>query len=198
MTRTLPPVQAKTVDGAKIFARPAFGRAGFLKSSRFVALLAVFILAAAASWYFLGHRGGGGNVAADRITVYYTKLDGTTEGSYTVTLGPARDRKSVAFYAATQAVAGPPQGIEAIRFPPATHVRALDLDGKTANVDLSSEVKNGGGGSFDESGMFKSLVWTLTALPGIEAVSFRIDGSQLATLPGGHLALDEPLSRTSW
>jgi len=125
-------------------------------------------------------------------------LDGTTEGSYNVTLGPARDRKSVAFYAATQAVAGPPQGIEAIRFPAATHVRALDLEGKTALVDLSPEVKNGGGGSFDESGMFKSLVWTLTALPGIDAVSVRIDGSQLATLPGGHLALDEPLSRSSW
>ena len=114
-----------------------------------------------------------------------------------MTLGPARDAKSVAFYAATQAVAGPPPGTEAIRFPQGTHVRALDLERSLAVVDLSSEVKNASG-SFDEGGMFKSLVWTLTGLPGISAVSIRVEGTQVATLPGGHLALDEPLSRASW
>ena len=132
--------------------------------------------------------------------MYYTKLDGVTEAPYSVTLGPARDRQSVAFYAATQAVAGPPEGTEAIRFPQGTHVRALDLNASTSTaiVDLSSDVKNTGGGSFDEAGMFKSLVWTLTALPGITAVSVRVEGAQVATLPGGHLELDEPLSRASW
>jgi spore germination protein GerM len=171
------------------------GESVFLKSSRVVALLVVFILAVAGGWYYVSHRSGG---AGDHVTVYYTQLDGKTEVSYTVTLGPARDRKSVAFYAATQALAGPPEAVEAIRFPNGTHARTLVLDGKTAVVDLSPEVKNTGGGSFDEAGMFKALVWTLTALPGIEAVSVRIDGSQVATLPGGHLELDEPLSRSSW
>ena len=121
-----------------------------------------------------------------------------SEVPYSVSLGPARDVKSVAFYAATQAVAGPPAGVDAIRFPQGTHVRALDIDGRTAIVDLSPDVKNTGGGSFDEAGMFKSLVWTLTALPGISAVSVRVDGAQIATLPGGHLELDEPLSRANW
>jgi spore germination protein GerM len=153
-------------------------------------------IAAAGGWYFLSHRGGG--VSQDRVTVYYTKVDGRSEEPYSVTLGPARDRKSVAFYAATQAVAGPPQGVEGIRFPTGTHVLGLELDGKTAVVDLSPEVKNTGGGSFDESGMFKALVWTLTAQPGIESVAIHVNGSQVATLPGGHLELDEPLSRSSW
>src|SRR5262249_4200032 len=113
-------------------------------------------------------------------------------------LGPARDRKSVVFYAATQAIAGPPQDVEAIRFPSGTHVLSVELDGKTATVDLSPEVKNVGGGSLDEGGMFKSLVWTLTALPGIDSVGIRVAGAQVATLPGGHLELDEPLNRSSW
>jgi spore germination protein GerM len=132
------------------------------------------------------------------VTVYYTALDGKTEKPYSVTLGPARDLRSVAFYAATQAVAGPPQDVDAIRFPPGTHVRALDVDKGTAIVDLSGDVNKFGGGSFDEGGMFKSLVWTLTAIHGIDAVSIRVEGARVATLPGGHLELDEPLSRSSW
>jgi len=169
-----------------------------MKTSRLVALLAVFVLAVVAGWFYFLRTPQGGGVSADRIAIYYTKIDGKTEDSFSVTLGPARDRKSVAFYAATQAVAGPPQGVDAIRFPQGTHVRSVDLTGSTAIVDLSSDVKNTGGGSYDESGMFKSLVWTLTALPGIDAVQVRVDGAQVATLPGGHLALDEPLSRASW
>ncbi|MBV8600324.1 MAG: GerMN domain-containing protein [Candidatus Eremiobacteraeota bacterium] len=170
-----------------------------MKSTRFVALLAVFALAVVAGWfYFFGAQRNGVIPSGDRITIYYTKTDGKTEEPFTVTLGPARDPQSVAFYAATQAIAGPPQGVDAIRFPPGTHVRSVELDGKTASVDLSSEVKNGGGGSFDEGGMFKALVWTMTALPGIDSVAIRVQGSQVATLPGGHLELDEPLARSSW
>jgi spore germination protein GerM len=170
-----------------------------MKFSRFVALLVVFAVALAAGWYYFssGQRSGS-VVSGGTVTVYYTKLDGKTEQPYSVTLGPARDGKSVAFYAATQAVAGPPAGVEAIRFPPGTHVKSLDIANGTAIVDLSAEVKSTGGGSFDEAGMFKGLVWTLTALPGIESVSVRVNGSQVATLPGGHLELDAPLSRSSW
>jgi spore germination protein GerM len=165
---------------------------------RVVALFIVFVIAVAAGWYYVngGHRGG--NVSSASVTVYYTAPDGASEESYTVTLGPARDLHSVAFYAATQAVAGPPQNVDAIRFPTGTHVRSVDLDGSTAIVDLSSDVNNVGGGSFDEGGMFKSLVWTLTAIHGIDSVSIRVEGARVATLHGGHLELDEPLSRSSW
>jgi len=163
---------------------------------RGIALVTVFVLALALGWHFLGPHGG--SVSKSTVTVYYTKFDGQTEVPYTVTLGTAHDVKSVAFYAATQAVAGPPQSVDAIRFPSGTHVRALDLDGTTAIVDISSDIDKWGGGSLDEAGMMKSLVWTLTAIHGIDAVSIRVDGSRVATLPGGHLELDEPLSRSSW
>jgi len=164
---------------------------------RGLALFSVFVLAVAAGWFYFGHRGGPG-VKGGTVTVYYTKYDGTTEVPYSVTLGTAHDLQSVAFYAATQAVAGPPPSVDAIRFPTGTHLLSLDVRDGTAIVDLSGDVDKYGGGSFDESGMFKSLVWTLTAIHGIDAVSIRIDGSRVATLPGGHLELDEPLSRSSW
>jgi germination protein M len=138
------------------------------------------------------------HIAADTITVYYCKADGETLVPWKVSLGPARDRKSVAFYATAQALAGPMPGVEAIRFPAGTIARSVTIEGDTATVDLTKAVEAQPGGSFAESGEFKALVWTLTELPGIAKVSVRVAGASLATLPGGHLELDEPLARSSW
>ena len=110
----------------------------------------------------------------------------------------AEHLQNAATYAAVQAVAGPPGTVDAIRFPPGTRVRSVRVDGSTVDVDLSSGVENQSGGSFGESAEFKSLVWTLTALPGIDAVGIRIEGSRVDTLPGGHLELDKPLRRADW
>jgi spore germination protein GerM len=77
-------------------------------------------------------------------------------------------------------------------------VRAVDLDGSTVTVDLSGEVAKSAEGGFVEAAEFKALVWTLTGLPGVSAVRVLIDGTSVATLPGGHLELDEPLTRSSF
>jgi spore germination protein GerM len=140
----------------------------------------------------------GGSRIGDTIAVYYCKVDGETVVPWRVSLGSARDLPSVAFYAATQAVAGPPSDVEAIRFPTGTIVHGVDVSQGIAVVDLSRNVAANGGGSFAESGEFKALVWTLTALPTVRSVQIRVEGRQVPTLPGGHLELDEPLSRTSW
>ncbi len=161
-------------------------------------LIVLFVAAIAAAWWSFHHQPAG--TVADAIDVYYTKAaDGTTLVPWRVTLGPARDRRSVAFYAATQAVTGPPVGVDAVRFPAGTRVLAVDVQGSTADVDLSKEVAASAEGGFAESAEFKSLVWTLTQ-PSlrITAVKVRIGGERVATLPGGHLALDEPLSRSSF
>lgn len=165
----------------------------FVKAIRALFLLGTFVIAVFLAFTYFGSR----STVRDHITVYYTKLDGQTLGSYAVTLGPAHDRRSVAFYAATQALAGPTPGVPAVRFPPGTFVRDVALSGSTVTVDISGNVKNVSG-SFGESGEFKSLVWTMTALPGISAVRIKVDGAPLAALPGGHLELDEPLTRSSW
>ncbi|HMD01907.1 MAG TPA: hypothetical protein VKG44_02975, partial [Candidatus Baltobacteraceae bacterium] len=93
---------------------------------RALVLIALFAVGAYYVYSYLSHRSG--PVSADTITVYYTKPDGETVVPWRVSLGPARDRRSIAFYAATQALAGPPAGVEAIRFPPGTIARSVDVD----------------------------------------------------------------------
>jgi spore germination protein GerM len=164
---------------------------------RALVLVVLFAVAAAAAWWFTTRSQH--NTVGDSVVVYYPKADGTTLVPWTITLGSARDPKSVAFYAATQCVAGPPPGTDAVRFPAGTRVRALDVEGSTVAVDISKEVASSAEGGFAESAEFKALVWTLTQPKlGFTAVKVRIDGRRVATLPGGHLELDEPLSRSSF
>jgi spore germination protein GerM len=166
-----------------------------MRASRAFAVGLLVVIAGIGSWWFFTGRRPS---APSSITVYYSKTDGTTLVPWQVTLGPARDRRSVAFYAAVQAVAGPPAGIEAVRFPNGTRVVAVDLNGSAATVDLSDDVGRSVEGSLSEGAEFKALVYTLTGLPGIDAVNVRVAGRRIATLPGGHLELDEPLTRTSF
>lgn len=165
-----------------------------MRATRAAALVLLLVAVAAASWWFFGRHASG----PDTVVVYYTKADGSALVPWTVTLGPARDPRSVAFYAAVQAVAGPPAGVDAVRFPSGTTVRSANVEGSTVDVDLSSDVGKAVEGSFNESGEFKALVYTLTALPGISSVRVSVAGERVATLPGGHLELDEPLSRQSF
>ena len=143
--------------------------------------------------------------AGTPLTVYYTKTDGTTLATWTITMRPAAPGESAAayraarvLYAAVQVVAGPPANVDAIRFPSGTRALGATVSGTTAEVNLSGDVAHTGGGSFGEDGEFKSLVYTMTSLPNITAVKITIDGKTVATLPGGHLELDQPLHRTDW
>ena len=173
-----------------------------MKGSRLVILLVILIVVAAGAWYLLrphpSARGG-------NLTVYYTKMDGTSLGTWTVSLRPQQPGESgaehlhnVALYAAVQSVAGPPSEVQAIRFPPGTHVLNVLVNGTTATVDVSKEVTASDGGSFAENGEFKGLVYTLTGIPPINAVQIMIEGRKVETLPGGHLELDTPLRRSDW
>ena len=168
-----------------------------MRQLRVVVLLAIVAVVA-----FVAYRAFAPTppAAAGAVTVSYAKTDGLTLGRWTVTLGPARDRASVAFYAAVQCVAGPPASVEAIRFPTGTRVDHVTLDGGAATVDLGGSVAGDhhDGSAFVESAEFKALVWTLTDLPGVSSVRVLINGNRVATLPGGHLELDQPLSRSNW
>ncbi|MGH8164515.1 MAG: GerMN domain-containing protein, partial [Rhodanobacteraceae bacterium] len=153
------------------------------------------------SWFFLARRS---SPVGNELTVYYTKSDGVTEVPWNVSMRPQQPGESATehlhntvLYAATQAFAGPPSTTAAVRFPPGTHVLSADVKSGTALVDISKEVESQTG-SYGETGEFKSLVWTLTGLPGIHAVAVRIAGEKLDTLPGGHLELDQPLQRSDF
>lgn len=170
---------------------------------RLLLLVVVLAIVAFGSWWIFSHRSTPGN--AQRLTVYYTKMDGTSLGTWSVSMRPpqpgegaAQQLKDTALYAAVQSAAGPPSAISAIRFPPGTHVNAVSVTGTTATVDLSHEITQQVGGTFSENGEFKGLVYTLTGVPGIDAVQVTVDGQTLATLPGGHVELDEPLHRSDF
>ncbi|HEY5341887.1 MAG TPA: GerMN domain-containing protein [Candidatus Aquilonibacter sp.] len=138
------------------------------------------------------------------LTIYYTKIDGTTMGTWDVSMrapqpgeSSAEQLHDIVTYAAVQAVSGPSSDIAAVHFPPGTHVRSTTVNGSTAIVDLSGDVGSNEG-SFQESGEFKGLVYTLTGIPSINAVQITIVGRTVETLPGGHIELDAPLRRSDW
>jgi spore germination protein GerM len=164
---------------------------------RTVVIVVLLAVAVFVGYRFFLHRPQAETGAG--LAVYYCKTDGQTLAKWTVSLNPnATDLKSVAFYAAAQAVAGPAPGTDAIRFPAGTIVRSVVVSGSTANVNLAGAIAHDPNGSFAEGGEFKALVWTLTSLAGVRAVQMTIDGARVPTLPGGHLELDEPLTRQSW
>jgi spore germination protein GerM len=165
-----------------------------MRATRAAALVLLLVAVAAGSWWFFGRHSS----EPDSVAVYYSKADGSALVPWQVSLGPARDPRSVAFYAAVQAVAGPPAGVDAVRFPSGTTVLSAQVDGSTVTVDLSSAVATHVEGSLDEGAEFKALVYTLTALPGVSSVRVSVAGERIATLPGGHFELDEPLTRQSF
>lgn len=169
---------------------------------RSIGLIVLILIVAGAAWYYRSHRNAGNG---ETLPVYYTKLDGTSLGVMRVSLRPAQPgetsaehRHNVALYAAVEALAGPPSDVPAIHFPAGTRVESVTLSGTTATVDLSADVTHQAGGSFGENGEFKALVYTMTAIPGIDAVQIIVQGNRMQTLPGGNLELDEPLRRADW
>jgi spore germination protein GerM len=167
-----------------------------MKLLRALVVAALLAVAVFVGYRFFAHPEA---PAENEVAVYYTKLDGQTLAKWSVSVSPsARDTESVAFYATAQAVAGPPPDTQAIRFPAGTVVRSVHVTGSTATVDLGGAIARPQDGSFGESGQFKALVWTLTALPGIDAVQLKVGGVLVPTLPGGHFEIDEPLSRKNF
>jgi spore germination protein GerM len=177
-------------------------RYAYVRPLRLVVLVVLLAIVAAGTWYLLSHRA---RTIGNTLAVYYTKVDGTTLGNLSVSLRPQQPDESASehlrntvLYAAVQAVAGPPSDVQAIRFPPGTRVTSASVSGSTATVDLSKDVERQAGGTFGENGEFKALAYTVTAVPGIDALKVTVDGQTLPTLPGGHLELDEPLHRSDF
>lgn len=173
-----------------------------MRSTRTFVLVALLVVVVAGTWYALSHRT---RPIGSTLTVYYTKLDGTSLGTFGVSLRPpqpgegaAEHVRNAVLYAAVQAVAGPPSDVSAIRFPPGTRVVTAAVAGSTATVDLSNDVERQAGGTFGENGEFKALVYTITSVPGIDALKVTVGGATLPTLPGGHLELDQPLRRSDF
>ncbi len=185
-----------------VFHAPPAKLTSNVRSTRLPVLIVLLAIVAAGTWYVLSHRTPAGG---DTLAVYYTKLDGKSLGSLRVSLRPQQPNESGAeharntvLYAAVEGVAGPPNDVQAIRFPPGTRVLGVEINGSTATVDLSKDVERQIGGTFGENGEFKALVYTVTGVRGVDSVLVTVAGERLETLPGGNLELDQPLHRSDW
>jgi spore germination protein GerM len=100
-------------------------------------------------------------------------------------------------YAVTQLLAGPPVARDAVVLFPQGTTATVTQRGSAAVVNLKGVIERSfQGGETDETGMFKSLTYTLTAFPGITKVQVLVGGRTVAALPGGAFELDEPLTRS--
>lgn len=167
-----------------------------------VVLIIVLIGIGVVAWHAFAPKPG---ASVGHLTVYYAKTDGHSMGTWDVSTRSPQSASSgrerlhdEVLYAAVQAVAGPPSDVEAIRFPPGTHVLGVSIDGVIATVNLSPQVTSLASGTLGENGEFKELVYTVTGVPGIDAVQVTVGGRRLATLPGGQFELDTPLRRSDW
>jgi len=81
--------------------------------------------------------------------------------------------------------------------PVGTRLLGLSIRDRVASVDLSSRFASGGG-SASMTGRLGQLVYTLTAIRGVNAVNLRIEGRLVHVFSGEGLILRQPLSRAAY
>ena len=119
------------------FGRPSRSIHSDVRSTRLPILVVLLAIVAAGTWYYsLTSRA---DATAKRSRSTTRSSTGTTLGAVRVSMRPRQPDESAAehlhntvLYAAVQAVAGPPNDVQAIRFPPGTRVLGVSVDGSTA------------------------------------------------------------------
>jgi hypothetical protein len=170
-----------------------------VKRPGWIALLLVVVALGAVAYFLVRPR-----PVPSSLDIDFTKDDGTL-GSWIVSMRPPQPGESAAqylrdrvFYATVAEISGPPSNVKAVRFPPGTHALGVIVSGSQATVDLSKDVTADSPSTFEENGEFKALVFTLTGISGINSVQVLVEGKRLATLPGGSLEIDTPLTRSDF
>jgi germination protein M len=78
--------------------------------------------------------------------------------------------------------------------PAGTTLRSLDIAGGLATVDLSGTYASGGG-TLSMSARLAQVVFTLTRVPTVHLVTFRLDGKRVTAFGGEGIILDKPVGR---
>ncbi len=134
-----------------------------------------------------------------KLTIYFCKAGSDELVRVPFTVDPKLSGAALASYALSQLIAGPSVGRDSLVLFPAGTQASVTTDGEVATVDLGGSIaRSFQSGAGDEAGMFKSLTYTLTALPGIKSVQVLVDGRKRAALSGGHFEIDEPLTRETF
>lgn len=129
---------------------------------------------------------------SQRVTVYFSTSDAAKLVGETSEVGDGADLpgKAVGLL-----IEGPTSKNLRPTIPQGTRLLGVQVTDKVAYVDFSKEfVDNHPGGSAAEIMTVYSVVDTLTALPGIDKVAFKVNAKPLLLLKG-QLDLTEPLGK---
>lgn len=133
------------------------------------------------------------------LTVYFCKAGSDDLVRIPFTVDPKLSGSALATYALNQLLAGPSVGRDSIVLFPQGTEATVTTEGELATVNLNGSIaRSFQGGAGDEVGMFKSLTYTLTGLPGVKSVQVLVAGQKKAAVPGGHFEIDEPLTRETF
>jgi spore germination protein GerM len=132
------------------------------------------------------------------VTVYFP----AAQGNQLVLVG---ERRSVPAgeaplrLALEQLAAGPHAAGLLRALPPGTHVVATSAAGGTARIDLDAAFERDypGGGATAEIAVLAPLVFTATAVPGVQRAQITVEG-RTPDLPGTQFDLARPLSRADF
>jgi len=132
------------------------------------------------------------------VTVYYVKM--TSDDAYLVReVHQVPYTKEVIKAALEELISGDPFTPGAARvLPPATKIRGITVRDGLATVDFSRDVLRANVGASGEALGIQSIVNTITEFPGIQKVSFLVEGklSQEAQNWWGHVGLySQPFTR---
>ena len=134
-----------------------------------------------------------------KISIYYCKAGSDDLVRMLFTVDPKLKGPAVATYALNQLIAGPSVGRDSLVLFPTGTQGSVTTDDDMATVNLTGPIaRSFQGGAGDEAGLFKSLTYTMTSLPGVKSVQVLVDGRKQAALPGGHFELDDPLTRDTF
>lgn len=157
---------------------------------------------------YLGDRPGGSQGAAKSAPAAQEaptgeKIDivlyfGTSDGYLAAEMRSIPKTQGIARAAVQELIRGPAPGSGLYpTLPPGTSLNGIKIEGGTATVDFSKELKTGHkGGSSGEMVTVSSIVNTLTQFPAVQRVQILIDGSKVETL-AGHLDISGPLGRNA-
>lgn len=127
------------------------------------------------------------------VTVYYVRGEHLGVGIHRI------DRtEAVAAAALEELLAGPTDeelevGLTS-EIPEGTRLLGVDVVNGTATVDLSGEFESGGG-SLSMQLRVAQVVYTVTAFPTIDRVTFMIDGAPVEAIGGEGILVDPPVGR---
>jgi hypothetical protein len=127
------------------------------------------------------------------VTVYYVRGEHLGVGIHRID-----GTEAVAAAALEELLAGPTEeevevGLTS-EIPEGTRLLGIDVVNGTATVDLSGEFESGGG-SLSMQLRVAQVVYTLTAFPTIDRVTFMIDGAPVEAIGGEGVLVDPPVGR---